>query len=80
VSDEQQAEKPKREPRPARTYRASRRNAARETGIAMEQKHAPEPIDGSYDGSIELNRRPDWSRAQSYGYAREISPSKEPVR
>lgn len=72
-------EKPKRAPRPAWSYRAARKKAAREQKKAM-LRHAPETIDGSFDDSIELNRCPDHTRASDYKYAREIPPSKDAVR
>lgn len=71
--------RPKKEPRPAWTYRAARKQAAREQRKAM-LKRETEVFDGSFDGSIELNRSINHSRAADYAYAREISPSKEPVR
>ena len=70
--------KTKRTPRPAWTYRGARRYAARKTGAVM-LRHAPEPIDGSAPAP-ELNRSQHLVRAKSYAYAREISPSTEPVR
>lgn len=71
--------KPKKEPRPAWSYRAARKRAAREERRAV-LKRETEVIDGSFDGPVELNRSLNWSRAKDYGYAREIGPSKEPVR
>lgn len=74
--------KPKhmRGPRPGSTYRGARRNAVRTRGMNLMQRRSVVEIDGSFRGSIELNRSQNWSRAKDYAYAREISPSKEPVR
>jgi hypothetical protein len=72
--------KPKRRkaPRNGESYRAARRNEAKRTKTKM-LRLAPEPEEG-WTPAVELNRSPNWSRATSYTYAREISPSKEPVR
>jgi hypothetical protein len=66
--------------RPAWSYRGARKKAEREQD-AIKRRHLPDVVfDGSFDGSIELNRADRWSRAKDYSYAREIGPSKEPVR
>jgi hypothetical protein len=74
-------ERPKKKtktPRPAETYRQNH-------GQGIDPKgrwRAPVSAfrDGSHWGAITLNRSDRWPRAKSYAYAREISPSKEPVR
>ena len=77
---EKVAKKPKlRKPRNGQSYRAARRKEAREAAAPM-VRLTEEVIDGSFDGSIELNRSEKFSRAKDYSYAREIGPSKEPVR
>lgn len=65
--------------RPAVTYRAQRRNEAKAQKKAMYRIGAE--VQEGWSPSVELNRSPNWTRAQSYGYAREISPVPErPVR
>lgn len=69
----------KREPRPASSYRAARRNAARDDLSAL-PRHRPELIE-SIAPAAHLNRSERWPRARTYAYAREISPCPErPVR
>lgn len=72
----------KRKPRNAQSYRGARHNATRPTGAVMVRLGGEEGviIDGSYGGSIELNRSQNWSRCKSYAYAREIGPSSEMLR
>lgn len=70
--------KPKKEPRPAWSYRGARKKAAREEKRAM-LRHAPEAIEEVAPAAY-LNRSDKWVRANTYEYAREIGPSKEPVR
>ncbi|MCS3725470.1 hypothetical protein [Bradyrhizobium betae] len=65
--------------RPAVTYRAQRRNEAKAKKKAMYR--IGEDVKEGWSPAVELNRSPNWTRAQSYGYAREISPVPErPVR
>lgn len=86
----QQQPKPKlkRKARNPESYRATRRNEARANYRARRPAErrliaelmvriGAKPKDGSFSGSIELNRSQDWSRAQTYAYAREISPYPE---
>ena len=37
-------------------------------------------LDGSFKGTIHLNRSRKWMPAKNYQHAREISPSSRPVR
>lgn len=65
--------------RPAVTYRAQRRNEAKAKKKAMYRIGAD--VQEGWSPSVELNRSPNFPRAQSYSYAREISPCPErPVR
>lgn len=66
-------------PRPASTYRGARRNAVRKLGMNLMQRHAPDPKE-TIAPAAHLNRSDRWPRAKTYAYAREISPSTEPVR
>ncbi|MBZ4170913.1 hypothetical protein JYG45_23740, partial [Escherichia fergusonii] len=68
------AQKPKAA-RPAVTYRAQRRNEARAQKKAMYRIGAD--VQEGWSPSVELNRSPNFPRAQSYTYAREISPCPE---
>jgi hypothetical protein len=71
-------EKPKA-PRPPVTYRAQRRNEAKRAKKKMYRIGAD--VQEGSSPSVELNRSPNFPRAQSYSYAREISPVPErPVR
>ncbi|WP_445222220.1 hypothetical protein ACKWRH_21430 [Bradyrhizobium sp. Pa8] len=66
-------------PRPAVTYRAQRRNEAKAKKKAMYR--IGEDVKEGWSPAVELNRSQNWIRAQTYGYAREISPVPErPVR
>lgn len=66
-------------PRPAVTYRAQRRNEAKAMKKAMYR--IGEDVKEGWSPAVELNRSPNFPRAQSYTYAREISPVPErPVR
>lgn len=69
-------------PRPAVTYRAARRNLARERKWDPPMHRIGEEAREGWDApSAELNRSQNWTRAASYSYAREISPFPErPVR
>jgi hypothetical protein len=69
-------------PRPAITYRAARRNLARERGWNPPMHRVGEEVrEGWGAPSAELNRSQNWTRAKTYSYAREISPYPErPVR
>jgi hypothetical protein len=70
-----------RAPREPKTYRGARRNAAR--GLVWMQSGYRFDIEvkEGWTPAAELNRSPNWSRARSYSYAREISPFPErPVR
>lgn len=73
------ADKKPHQPRPPVTYRAQRRNEARAKKKPMYR--IGEEVKEGWSPSAEINRSPNWPRAQSYGYAREISPVPErPVR
>lgn len=73
-----EGKKPKT-PRPPVTYRAQRRNEAKAQKKAMYR--IGEEVKEGWSPSVELNRSQNFPRAQSYGYAREISPVPErPVR
>jgi hypothetical protein len=65
-------------PRPAASYRGARRNADRIKGWPSATFAKSRPLAAPI--WIELNRSAKWTRAKSYAYAREISPSTEPVR
>lgn len=66
-------------PRPPVTYRAQRRNEAKAKKQAMYR--IGEEVKEGWSPSVEINRSQNFPRAQSYGYAREISPVPErPVR
>lgn len=65
--------------RPAVTYRAQRRNEAKQKKVPMYR--IGEDVKEGWSPAAELNRSPNWTRATSYTYAREISPDPErPVR
>ena len=68
----------KRKPRSAESYRGARRNATRETKAVM--LRLGEEVQELIAPAASLNRSDRWVRATSYAYAREISPSAEPVR
>lgn len=70
--------KRRKTPRPANTYR---QNGARSIAPHGRWRAAPDIVkDRSFRGPITLNRSDRWPRAKTYAYAREISPSSEPVR
>lgn len=76
-------EKPKnaarrKQPRPYFTYRQNYRGTASSVDPWAAPKHVFK--DGRNRSAITLNRSDRWPRAKSYAYAREISPSAEPVR
>lgn len=78
---QQQAVKPKLKklPRSRDSYRANRKKAAREANRPMISL-AHSTVQEAIAQSAELNRSQRFPRAADYAYAREISPSKEPVR
>lgn len=80
MSDEVPA-KPKirKTPRNPQSYRAARKKAARQEGRPMISL-AHDVVQEAIAQSAELNRSQRFPRAADYNYAREISPSKEPVR
>lgn len=68
-------------PRPAITYRAQRRNLARARQWNPPMYRIGEEVKEGWSPGVELNRSPNWTRARTYSYAREISPYPErPVR
>lgn len=77
MSDQSQ-QKPKREPRPAWSYRAARKKAAREQRKEM-LRHGPE-VEETIAPAAWCNRSQKWANTLSYTQAREMSPSKEKVR
>ncbi len=68
----------KKAPRAADSYRGARRNDDRVKGWPSATFAKSRPL--AHPIFIPLNRSDKWSRAKSYAYAREISPSAEPVR
>jgi hypothetical protein len=64
--------------REASSYRGARRNADRIKGWPEATFAKSRPLARSR--FIALNRSDKWPRAKNYRYAREISPSVEPVR
>jgi hypothetical protein len=62
----------------ASDYRGARRNADRAKGWPEATFAKSRPLASPI--FIPLNRSDRWPRAKSYTYAREISPSSEPVR
>lgn len=88
---EQQKPKLKKKARNPESYRAARRNAARvayREAPIVKRRHVAdfmvrigEKPQERVAPSAELNRSPNWRRARTYAYAREISPFPErPVR
>ena len=69
----------KKAPRSRESYRAARKKAARRSGRPMISL-AHDVVQEAVSQSVELNRSQNFPRAADYNYAREISPSKEPVR
>lgn len=69
----------KKAPRNSESYRAARKKTAREAGRPMISL-AHDVVQEAIARSAELNRSQNHTRAGDYSYAREISPSKEPVR
>ena len=78
MSEQPKPAKRRKTPRPANTYR---QNGARSI-VPHGRWRADADVfkDRSFRGSITLNRSDLWPRAKTYAYAREISPSSEPVR
>ena len=68
----------KRKPRNAASYREARRDEARKTSAVM-LRLGDDPIESIAPPAL-LNRSDKWPRAKTYDYAREISPSTEPLR
>lgn len=62
----------------ASDYRGARRNADRVKGWPEATFAKSRPL--ARPRFIPLNRSQRWPRAKTYAYAREISPSSEPVR
>lgn len=79
IERKEPAKKKDRTPRPADSYRGARRNASRGDGFQGMNLHRPELLEYIAPAAY-LNRSDKWTRAMTYGYAREIGPSKEPVR
>jgi hypothetical protein len=65
-------------PREASSYRGARRNVDRSKGWPEATFAKQRPL--AQSRLIPLNRSDRWPRAKTYRYAREISPSSEPVR
>jgi hypothetical protein len=79
MNDQPAKPKLKKLPRNPESYRAARKKAARAAGRPMlSLAHAV--VQEAIAQSAELNRSQKFPRAADYNYAREISPSKEPVR
>lgn len=78
MSEDAALKKEKKAPRPAWTYRGARKKAARE-GKGQMLKHAPPVVETVADAAY-CNRSQNWPVTLSYQQAREMSPSKDPVR
>jgi hypothetical protein len=78
MSNTNQPKKKTKPPRPAETYRQNYGQGIDPKGRWRARVEVFK--DGSNRDAITLNRSDKWPRAKSYAYAREISPSSEPVR
>jgi hypothetical protein len=79
MSGIEQPKKKTKRPRPGETYR---QNGAQKIAPSGRWRAGPDVLKNrSFTrGHIGLNRSQNWPRAESYAHAREISPSREPVR